>query len=114
MVSQEPGSMPAALAEPGRKTGDSAYRAGIQELSRMDNIHRLSNNAKQAWQRGYDLAHPRHMPARSGKNPKYGEGAREAEMARAVVLSCRLEVKSTSVRPPVALHREIRPRSRAA
>ncbi len=50
----------------------------------MDKFHRLSNNAKQAWQRGYDLAHPRHMPARSRKNPKYGEGAREAELARAV------------------------------
>ena len=50
----------------------------------MDKFHRPSNNAKQAWQRGYDLAHPRHMPARSRKNPKYGEGAREAELARAV------------------------------
>ena len=50
----------------------------------MDNFHRLSNNAKQAWQRGYDLAHPRHMPARSRKNPKFGAGAREAELARAV------------------------------
>ncbi|MCZ6814219.1 MAG: hypothetical protein O7F14_09210 [Alphaproteobacteria bacterium] len=50
----------------------------------MDNFHRLSDTAKQAWQRGYDLAHPRHMPARPRKNPKYGEGAREAEMARAV------------------------------
>ncbi len=50
----------------------------------MDDFHRLSNDAKQAWQRGYDLAHPRHMPARSRKNPKSGEGAREAELARAV------------------------------
>ncbi len=50
----------------------------------MDNFHRLSNNAKQAWQRGYDLAHPRHMPARSRKNPKYSGGAREADLARAV------------------------------
>ncbi|MCH8155547.1 MAG: hypothetical protein IH786_09850 [Proteobacteria bacterium] len=50
----------------------------------MDNFHRLSNNAKQAWQRGYDLAHPRYMPARSRKKPKHGESAREAELARAV------------------------------
>ena len=50
----------------------------------MDHFHRLSDDAKQAWQRGYDLAHPRHMPARSRKHPKYTGGAREAELARAV------------------------------
>ena len=50
----------------------------------MDDFHRLSSNAKQAWQRGYDLAHPRHMPVRPRKDLKYGESAREAELARAV------------------------------
>ncbi len=52
----------------------------------MDHFHRLSDDAKQAWQRGYDLAHPRHMPARFRKSPKYGGGAREAELAHAVNL----------------------------
>ena len=50
----------------------------------MDDFLRLSDNAKQAWQRGYDLAHPRHMPARSRNSPNYGGDAREAELARAV------------------------------
>ncbi len=50
----------------------------------MDDFHKLSNDAKQAWRRGFDLAHPRHMPARSRKNPKHCEGARESELARAV------------------------------
>ena len=50
----------------------------------MDEFQRLSDDAKQAWQRGYDLAHPRHMPARSRKNPKHNGGAREADLARAV------------------------------
>jgi hypothetical protein len=50
----------------------------------MDNYHRLSDDAKQAWQRGYDLAHPRHMPARSENSPKYTGSARETELARAV------------------------------
>ncbi len=50
----------------------------------MDDFHRLSHDAKQAWQRGYDLAHPRHMPARSRSNPKHPGDAREAELARAV------------------------------
>ncbi len=50
----------------------------------MDDFLRLSDDAKQAWQRGYDLAHPRHMPARPGNNPKITGGARDAELARAV------------------------------
>ena len=56
----------------------------------MDNFHTLSNDAKQAWQRGYDLAHPRRMPARSERGPKFngstrGNGStRETELARAV------------------------------
>ena len=50
----------------------------------MDDFLRLSDAAKQAWRRGYDLAHPRHMPARSRKNPKHTGDTREAELARAV------------------------------
>ena len=50
----------------------------------MDDFLRLSNAAKHAWQRGYDLAHPRHMPIRSGRNPKRAGDGREAELARAV------------------------------
>jgi hypothetical protein len=50
----------------------------------MDDFHRLSDDAKQAWQRGYDLAHPRHLPAHSRSNPKHAGDAREAELARAV------------------------------
>ncbi len=50
----------------------------------MDNYHRLSDDAKQAWQRGYDLAHPRYMPARSKIIPKNTGSARETELARAV------------------------------
>ena len=50
----------------------------------MDDFLKLSDDAKQAWQRGYDLAHPRHMPTRSRENPKHGDGAREAELALAV------------------------------
>jgi hypothetical protein len=50
----------------------------------MDDFYRLSDAAKQAWQRGYDLAHPRHMPARSRMNRSFTGCAREAELARAV------------------------------
>ncbi len=50
----------------------------------MDELHTLSDAAKQAWQRGYNLAHPRHVPARLRKNRKHVGDAREAEMARAV------------------------------
>ncbi len=68
----------------------------------MDNFHTLSNNAKQAWQRGYDLAHPRHMPARSRKNPKYSAGAREADLARAVdTVGAALESLASSARKSV-------------
>ncbi len=68
----------------------------------MDNFHTLSNSAKQAWQRGYDLAHPRHMPARSRKNPKYGAGAREADLARAVdTVGAALESLASSARKSV-------------
>ena len=50
----------------------------------MDDFYKLSDDAKQAWQRGYDLAHPRHMPigSRSGRNRTVaGAGA---ELTRAV------------------------------
>ena len=50
----------------------------------MDDFHRLSDDAKQAWQRGYDLAHPRYAPARSRRHPKHAGDTREAELARAV------------------------------
>ncbi len=50
----------------------------------MDNFHTLSDDAKQAWQRGYDLAHPRRMPARSERNPIFNGRSRETELARAV------------------------------
>jgi hypothetical protein len=50
----------------------------------MDDFHRLSNDAKQAWQRGYDLAHPRHLSTRSSNDAKHAGGAREAELSRAV------------------------------
>jgi hypothetical protein len=50
----------------------------------MDNFHTLSNDAKQAWQRGYDLAHPRHMSARSEDDTNFTGNTREAELARAV------------------------------
>ncbi len=50
----------------------------------MDDFHSLSDDAKQAWQRGYNLAHPRHVPARPRKNRRHAGDAREAEMDRAV------------------------------
>jgi hypothetical protein len=50
----------------------------------MDDFHKLSDDAKQAWQRGYDLAHPRHMSIRSRTTPNRGGDSREAELARAV------------------------------
>ena len=50
----------------------------------MDNFSNLSNAAKQAWQRGYDLAHPRHMSTRYRHSSHCGGDAREAELARAV------------------------------
>jgi len=50
----------------------------------MDDFHRLSDDAKQAWQRGYDLAHPRYASARSRRHPKHAGDTREAELARAV------------------------------
>jgi hypothetical protein len=50
----------------------------------MDDFHKLSDDAKQAWQRGYDLAHPRHMSIRSRTTRHHGGDTREAELARAV------------------------------
>ena len=50
----------------------------------MDNFCNLSDAAKQAWQRGYDLAHPRHMSTRYRHSSNFGGNAREAELARAV------------------------------
>ena len=50
----------------------------------MDDFHNLSSDAKQAWQRGYDLAHPRHVPGRFRGFRNRGNDARENELARAV------------------------------
>ena len=50
----------------------------------MDDFQNLSNDAKQAWQRGYDLAHPRHVPSRSRGIRNRSNDARENELARAV------------------------------
>ncbi len=50
----------------------------------MDDFLRLSDAAKQAWRRGYDLAHPRHMSTRFRHSSNCGGDAREAELARAV------------------------------
>jgi len=50
----------------------------------MDNFFTLSDDAKHAWQRGYDLAHPRRMLARSERSLKFNGSTRETELARAV------------------------------
>ena len=50
----------------------------------MDDFYNLSNDAKHAWQRGYDLAHPRHMPDRDREIPNRNGNGREDELARAV------------------------------
>jgi len=50
----------------------------------MDDFFNLSDDAKQAWQRGYDLAHPRHVPSRCRGYRNRSNDARENELARAV------------------------------
>ncbi len=54
----------------------------------MDDYERLSAEAKQAWQRGYDLAHPRKRPPRPAR-----EGSKDrASDGRAADISGALEV----------------------
>lgn len=50
----------------------------------MDNFLKLSDVAKQAWQRGYNLAHPRHVPLGSHFDGNRTAGGAEAELTRAV------------------------------
>ena len=50
----------------------------------MDDYHKLSDDAKQAWRRGVSLAHPRHMPTRSKFKRGRPVAAAEAELFRAV------------------------------
>ena len=50
----------------------------------MDDFHNLSDDAKHAWQRGYDLAHPRHVPGRSAEIRDCTGDARDDDMTRAV------------------------------
>ncbi len=52
----------------------------------MDDYERLSAEAKQAWQRGYDLAHPRKRPprpAREGSKDRASNG-RDADISGAL------------------------------
>ncbi len=52
----------------------------------MDNYEKLSAEAKQAWQRGYDLAHPRKRPprgSREGRKDRASDG-RDAEISGAL------------------------------
>ncbi len=50
----------------------------------MDDLQNLSEDAKQAWQRGYDLAHPRHVPGRSAEFRDCTGDARDDDLTRAV------------------------------
>ncbi|MHA1569457.1 MAG: hypothetical protein ACTSXZ_08295 [Alphaproteobacteria bacterium] len=50
----------------------------------MDDFHNLSDEAKHAWQRGYDLAHPRHVPGRSAEFRDCNGDARNEDLTRAV------------------------------
>ena len=53
----------------------------------MDDYGKLSAEAKQAWQRGYDLAHPRKRPPRPSREPnkdRASEGARDADISAAL------------------------------
>ncbi len=50
----------------------------------MDDFHNLSDDAKHAWQRGYDLAHPRHVPGRSAEIRDCTDDARDDDLTRAV------------------------------
>ncbi len=52
----------------------------------MDDYDKLSAEAKQAWQRGYDLAHPRKRPprpTREGRKDRASDG-RDAEISGAL------------------------------
>ena len=50
----------------------------------MDDFHNLSDDAKHAWQRGYDLAHPRFVPGRSKESRDCNGDARDDDLTRAV------------------------------
>ena len=50
----------------------------------MDDFHNLSDEAKHAWQRGYDLAHPRYVPGRSKESRDCNGDARDDDLTRAV------------------------------
>ena len=50
----------------------------------MDHFHNLSNEAKHAWQRGYNLAHPRHVADRSSEIQDCNSDAPDDDMTRAV------------------------------
>jgi len=50
----------------------------------MDDFHNLSDEAKNAWQRGYDLAHPRHVPGRSKQIRDCNGDAHDDDLTRAV------------------------------
>ncbi len=52
----------------------------------MDDYEKLSAEAKQAWQRGYDLAHPRKRPprpSREGSKDRASDG-RDADISGAL------------------------------
>lgn len=54
----------------------------------MDDYEKLSTEAKQAWQRGYDLAHPRKRlsrPSREGSKDRTSDG-RDADISGALEL----------------------------
>ena len=50
----------------------------------MDQFHNLSDEAKHAWQRGYNLAHPRHVAGRSSEIQDCNSDAPDDDMTRAV------------------------------
>ncbi len=52
----------------------------------MDNYEKLSAEAKQAWQRGYDLAHPRKRPHRRSRegSKDRASGGRDADISGAL------------------------------
>ena len=52
----------------------------------MDDYGKLSAEAKQAWQRGYDLAHPRKRPPRPAREPSKDRAlvGRDADISAAL------------------------------
>ncbi|MCH8154110.1 MAG: hypothetical protein IH786_02400 [Proteobacteria bacterium] len=52
----------------------------------MDDYGKLSAEAKQAWQRGYDLAHPRKRPPRPSREPSKDRASdgRDADISAAL------------------------------